>query len=65
MADALTAVLTPEEAAPLLSLTPVALRARCRRAARRRGREVQADLGGGIVAFKMGRSWRVRFPAPT
>jgi hypothetical protein len=41
-----------------------ALRARCRRAARRVGNTVVAELGGGIVAFKFGSSWRVRFPRP-
>jgi hypothetical protein len=50
-----------EEAAARLALTPVALRARCRRAARREGREVVAHLGAGVVAYKFGRSWRVRF----
>jgi len=50
-----------DEAAPRLSLTPLALRARCRRAARRDGRVISAHLGGGIVAYKFGRSWRVRF----
>jgi hypothetical protein len=55
---------TVEEAAPLLSLEPSALRARCRRAARRIGNEVIAHLGGGVVAFKFGRSWRVQFPEP-
>jgi hypothetical protein len=39
-----------------------ALRARCRRAARRVGNAGVAELGGGIVAFKFGSSWRVRFP---
>jgi hypothetical protein len=39
-----------------------ALRARCRRAALRVGDSIQAQLGGGIVAFKFGRSWRVRMP---
>jgi len=51
-----------EEAAARLALTPVALRARCRRAARREGRNVVAHLGAGVVAYKFGRSWRVRFP---
>jgi hypothetical protein len=51
-----------EEAAPRLALTPVALRARCRRAARREGRNIVAHLGAGVVAYKFGRSWRVRFP---
>jgi len=51
-----------EEAAARLTLTPIALRARCRRAARREGRNVVAHLGAGVVAYKFGRSWRVRFP---
>lgn len=55
---------TIEVAAARLSLDPNALRARCRRAGRRVGHEVIAHLGGGIVAFKFGRSWRVRFPEP-
>jgi len=54
---------TIDEAAPRLALTPLALRARCRRAARRDGRIVAAHLGGGVVAYKFGRSWRVRFAA--
>jgi hypothetical protein len=51
-----------ERAAAKLTLQPEALRARCRRAAVREGREIVAHLGGGVVAFKFGRSWRVRFP---
>ena len=53
---------TIETAAARLDMAPTALRARCRRAARKEGDEVVANLGGGIVAFKFGRSWRVRFP---
>ena len=53
---------TIETAAARLVLDVDALRARCRRNARREGTAVVADLGGGIVAFKLGRSWRVRFP---
>jgi len=49
-------------AATRLELTPTALRARCRRAATREGREIVAYLGAGVVAYKMGRSWRIRFP---
>jgi hypothetical protein len=52
--------LPPREAAPRLGLTLQALWARLRRSedAKRR-----ADLGGGIVAYRLGaRSWRVRFP---
>ncbi len=51
-----------EEAAARLALTPVALRARCRRAARREGRRVVAHLGADVIAYKFGRSWRVHFP---
>jgi hypothetical protein len=49
-------------AAARLSLNANALRARCRRRARREGREVIARLGGGIVAIKFGVTWRVIFP---
>jgi hypothetical protein len=60
--ERVTASVSVEAAAPRLDLEPDALRARCRRAARRVGDAVVAKLGGGIVAFKFGRSWRVRFP---
>ena len=53
---------TIEAAADRLSLDSKALRARCRRAAQIVGDDTVANLGGGIVAFKFGRSWRVRFP---
>lgn len=53
---------TIEEASAILQLTPGALRARCRRGARKVGRDIVAHLGDGIVAIKFGRSWRVRFP---
>jgi hypothetical protein len=53
---------TPETAASKLSVDPQSLRARCRRAARRCGDAAVASLGGGIVAFKFGRSWRIRLP---
>ena len=53
-----------EVAAEQLCLAPDALRARCRRAARRVGDATVANLGGSIVAFKFGRSWRIRFPDP-
>jgi hypothetical protein len=56
-------MLSIEHAAPLLSLTPEALRARCRRAARMVRGSVVADLGGGVVAVKLGRSWRVKVPS--
>ena len=51
-----------DQAAAKLDLHPHALRARCRRAAVRQGRDIVAYLGGGVVAFKFGRSWRLRFP---
>ncbi len=50
-----------EEAAGRLSMSPDALRARCRRNARGRGRDVIARIGPGVTAFKFGRSWRIRF----
>jgi hypothetical protein len=53
---------TIEAAAAVLSLNPHALRARCRRRARREGRSVVAHLGGGIEAIKLGVTWRIRFP---
>jgi len=53
---------TIEDAARLLAMTAVALRARCRRRARRQGRDVVAHLGGGVTAYKIGASWRLRFP---
>jgi len=53
-----------DEIAGALRLTPCALRARCGRKARKVGygkrKEIIADLGDGIVAVKLGRSWRVR-----
>jgi hypothetical protein len=57
-------VFTVEDAARVLSTTPTALRARCRRHARRAGRDVIARLGGGVVAFKFGASWRLRIDPP-
>jgi hypothetical protein len=54
---------TIESAAAKLGLDENALRARCRRAAERVHDATVARLGGGIVAFKFGKSWRVRFPA--
>jgi hypothetical protein len=53
---------TVEAAADVLSLEPTALRARLRRAQRAVGRSIVADLGGGISGFKLGKSWRLRFP---
>jgi hypothetical protein len=52
-----------EVAAVRLGLDVQALRARCRRAAKKVGNDVIAHLGGGIVAVKLGSSWRIRFPA--
>lgn len=52
---------TVEVAAVLLDTTPAALRARCRRNAPREGRKVVARLGAGMVGFKFGANWRVRF----
>jgi len=57
------AYLTVKEAAPLLGCSPEALQVRCRRTARREGRDVVARLFDGIVAIKWGRSWRIKFPA--
>ena len=54
---------TTEDAALYLSTTPTALRARCRRHARRVGKSIVAHLGADIIAVKLGASWRVRFPA--
>ena len=54
---------TPQAAAVRLGLDVQALRARGRRAARRVGNDIVAHLGGGIVAVKLGSSWRIRFPA--
>lgn len=53
---------TIEAAALRLSTTPKALRARCRRGLTKKGDVLLAALGGGVVAFKFGRSWRVSFP---
>lgn len=53
-----------EVAAARLDMEPQALRARCRRAAQLVGGEVVADLGMGVIARKLGRSWRVYVPSP-
>jgi hypothetical protein len=53
---------TVQAAAARLGLDEQALRARCRRAARKVDNNVIAELGGGIVAIKLGSSWRIRFP---
>jgi hypothetical protein len=63
-AAAFLRLLTVGEAAKVLSTTPVALRCRCRRHARRIGREIVARLGAGVVAYKLGASWRVRIDPP-
>jgi len=52
-----------EAAAARLNLNPNALRARCRRAQRLERGAIVAPLGGGIVAVKLGATWRVQFPA--
>lgn len=49
-------------AAAKLDLEEQALRARCRRAARLVNGEVQADLGMGVLAKKLGSSWRIHVP---
>lgn len=51
-------------AAAKLDLEEQALRARCRRAARVVDGEVTATLGMGVVARKLGASWRVFVPSP-
>jgi hypothetical protein len=51
-----------ESAAEKLGVEPAALRSRCRRAARHAGDAIVSQLGGGIVAFKFGQTWRIRFP---
>jgi hypothetical protein len=55
---------TVEQSAARLGLTPVALRHRIRRTQRKEGKEVVARIGAGIVAYRIGSSWRVRFPPP-
>ena len=50
-----------ETAAAKLGISPEALRARCRRGAERTGEPI-ISLGGGITAFKFGRTWRFIFP---
>jgi hypothetical protein len=55
---------TIEAAAARLDLDPQALRARCRRAARRGADgDVVAELGMGVVARKLGVTWRVFVPS--
>lgn len=55
---------TVAEAATILSMSPEALQTRCRREARRSGRDVVALLGDGITAVKIGKLWRIRFSDP-
>jgi len=59
---AMTDCLPLKVAAEAVHLKPDALRARARREARKEGNSMVAHLGGGIVAFKFGRTWRFRFP---
>jgi hypothetical protein len=56
--------ITIESAAPVLGLTVQALRARCWRAQKKKGKPsaTRFALGGGIVAVKFGRTWRVLLP---
>lgn len=51
-------------AAAKLDVGEQALRARCRRAARLVDGEMQADLGMGVLAKKLGSSWRISVPTP-
>jgi hypothetical protein len=53
-----------EVAAAKLDLQPEALRARCRRAVRKVKGELVAELGMGVVAKKLGTTWRVYVPMP-
>jgi len=50
------------EAATRLSMSEEALQTFCRRRAKKRGKDVVAELPDGIVAVKFGHLWRVRFP---
>jgi hypothetical protein len=58
----MTTYLTIDDAAARLSMTPLALRKRCTKQARRVGKDIRAEIGDGIVAVRFGRIWRVRFP---
>jgi hypothetical protein len=53
-----------EVAAARLDTEPQALRARCRRAMRVFDGQAVAVLGMGVVAFKLGSTWRVHVPDP-
>lgn len=55
--------MTIRDAAARLAMSEEALQTFCRRRARRRGRDIVAELPDGILAVKFGRHWRVRFPA--
>jgi hypothetical protein len=54
---------TVEIAGAKLDLDPQALRARCRRAARTENGQTIARLGMGVVAKKLGTSWRIFVPS--
>jgi hypothetical protein len=49
-------------AARRLGVDAEGLRRRCRQASEHVGDYAVARLDGGVVAFKFGRYWRVRFP---
>ncbi len=54
---------TIAQATKRIGSTPDALRRRCERAARKLPNgDIIAELGGGIRAFKFGRTWLVTFP---
>lgn len=53
---------TVEQAACRMQLNANALRHRISRKARRDGKVISAHLGGGIMAYKVGRNWRIKFP---
>lgn len=53
-----------EVAAARLDMEPQALRARCRRAAQAIDGHIVAELGMGVIARKLGHSWRVYVPSP-
>ena len=53
----------PSVAAPRLGLSVPALHAAMRRHARIVDGELLADLGHGVVAYKLGKLWRVIFPS--
>ncbi len=56
-------LLSVEEAAVVLRMTPEGLRARLRRAAEKRGDTVIARLGAAAVGMRIGRHWRIRVTA--